>query len=163
MQAINDNKAVQFLQSLDQERPRSAVIAIHVTWLRNSPGVCVSSPVDTDAPVDVEILYKAVAATFQDWPPAVSQSTALPPGGRVLNREKAVERLRSLADEETHLLASIFAGHVVTLSSAATADQDLAYYVELFLECIGDKKVIGNIVSGAISRHSDQLSDPDLW
>jgi hypothetical protein len=33
----------------------------------------------------------------------------------------------------------------------------------LFLKCISDKKVIANIVSGAISRHSEQLVDPDLW
>lgn len=78
MQAINDNKAVQFLESLRDERPRSAVIAIHVAWLRNSPGVCAGTPLDTDAPLDMEILYKAAAATFQDWPPRLTghRSTA---------------------------------------------------------------------------------------
>jgi hypothetical protein len=163
MQAINDNKAVQFLESLRDERPRSAVIAIHVAWLRNSPGVCAETPLDTGAPLDMEILYKAAAATFQDWPPPVAQGMVLPPGGRILNREKAAERLRFLGDEETRRLASIFARQVIALSSAATAEQDLDYYVELFLKCISDKKVIANIVSGAISKHSEQLVDPDLW
>ena len=163
MQAINDNKALQFLESLRDERQRSAVIAIHVAWLRNSPGICVSTPVDTDAPVDMETLYKAAAATFQDWPPPMSQSTALPQGGRILNRAKAAQRLRSLADEEARLLASIFARHVITVSSTATAEQDLDYYIELFLTCIRDKNVVDNIVSGAISRHSDQLADPNFW
>ncbi len=163
MQAINDSKAVQFLESLREERPRSAVIAIHAAWLRNSPGVSASTPIDTVAPLDMEILYKAAAATFQDWPPAALQSMALPLGGRILNREKAIERLQTLADDETRLLASIFARHVITLSCTATEEQDLNYYMELFLKCIGDKKVIDNIVSGAISKHSDQLSDPDFW
>jgi len=163
MQAINDNKAVQFLESLLEERPRSAVIAMHIAWLRNSPGGYVSTADDAGVPLDLEILYKAAAATFQDWPLPASWSMALPPGGRILNREKAIERLRSLADEENHLLASIFAGHVITMSSTATADQDLDYYVELFLNCIRDKHVINNIVSGAISRNSDQLADPDFW
>jgi hypothetical protein len=163
MQAINDHKAVQFLESLREERPRSAVLAIHTAWLRNSPGVGGSAPLDTSAPLDMEILYRAAAATFQDWPPPVPQSRVLPPGGRILNREEASERLHSLTDEETRLLASLFARHVITLSSTATADQDLRYYVDLFLQCISDKKVIDNIVSGAISRHSDDLSDPDFW
>lgn len=163
MQAINDNKAIQFLESLQDERRRSAVIAIHVAWLRNSPGVAVAAPLDSDGPLDMEILYKAAAATFQDWPSPLTQDIAVPEGGRILNREKAIERLQSLSDELTRRLASTFACHVVALSSTAAAEQDLNYYVELFLNCMSDKRVIDNIVSGAISRHSDQLSDPDYW
>ena len=163
MQAINDNKAVQFLENPRDERPRSAVIAMHVAWLRNSPGGTVETPLDTDAPLDMEILYKAAAATFQDWPPVMSQAIVFPPGGRIVNTEKAIERLRSLADDETRLLASIFTHHVVSLSARASAEQDLSYYVELFLRCISDKSVVSNILGGAISRHSSQLSDPDFW
>ncbi len=163
MPAINDNQAIQFLESLRDERARSAVIAIHIAWLRSSPGVCVSTPLDTDAPLDMEILYKAAAATFQDWPPPATEDSGLPAGGRIVNREKAIERLRSLADDETRLLATIFARQVINLSLQASADQDLEHYVELFLNCIGDKQVIENIVSGVISRHSSQLSDPDFW
>src|SRR5438270_308036 len=133
MQAINDNRAIQFLERLHDERSRSAVIAIHLAWLRTSPGVCMLEPLDTDAPLDMEILYKAMAATFQDWPPPASQNMVLPPGGRILNREKASERLRSLTDDESRLLATNFARQVIFLSFTASVDQDLSYYVELFL------------------------------
>lgn len=49
------------------------------------------------------------------------------------------------------------------MSAAAGAEQDLDYYLRLFLQCIGDPAVISNILSGAISRNSDRLKDPDLW
>ncbi len=104
--------------------PRRAVLAIHLAWLDHSSPLCHSERIEAKAPLDLLILYQAVAATFQDEfsPPAPEE---LPPGGRILNRQQAAERLSSLADEETRLLASAFARHVIALSSAAASEQDL--------------------------------------
>jgi hypothetical protein len=163
MPVLNPEKASHYFDTVRGERQRSAVLAIHLTWLDHSSPLGRAERLEPQTPLDLLLLYQAAAATFQDWPPPVPEGEGLPPGGRVMNRQQAEERLLSLADEETRLLARTFAGHVITLSSAAASDQDLDYHVELLLKCIRDKRVIGNIVSGAISRNSDQLSDPDLW
>jgi hypothetical protein len=51
----------------------------------------------------------------------------------------------------------------MTLADNAAAEQDLDYYVELFLHAVADKRVIDGIMSGAIGRRSKQLSDLDFW
>ena len=84
-------------------------------------------------------------------------------GGRVINREQAKQRLLSITDPQVAGLATRFANRVIALSDAATAPQDLNYYIELFLRSIQDKQVIEGIVSGSISRHSKQIADPDFW
>jgi hypothetical protein len=80
-----------------------------------------------------------------------------------MNRQQARQRLLSLADPELAALATRFANRVIALAGNAAAEQDLHYYLELFLRSLNDKRVIDGIVSGSISRHSKQLSDADLW
>ncbi len=161
MQVLNPDKASHYIDTLRDERQRSVVLALHRTWLDHSSSLTRAGRFEPQAPLDMLLLYEAAAATFQDGP-APAPPEGLPSGGRVINRRQAAERLSSVADEETRLYATAFASHVIALSSVA-AEQDLDYHVELFLTCIRDKKVIGNILSGAISRNSDQLSDPDFW
>jgi len=162
MQVLNPDKASHYIDTLRGERQRSAVLALHLTWLDHSSSPARAGTFEPQAPLDMLLLCEAAAATFQDGP-APPPPEGLPAGGRVINREQAAERLSSVADEETRLYATAFASHVIALSSAAASEQDLDYYLELFLTCIRDKKVIGNILSGAISRNSDRLSDPDFW
>jgi hypothetical protein len=163
IQLLNPDKASHYMDMLQGQRQRSAVLAIHLTWLDHSSPRCRGECIEPKTPLDLLILYQAAAATFQDWPPHMSRNTEQTSSGRVINQQQATERLLSVADEEIRLLASIFAHHVIALSSTAASEQDLNYYVQLFLECISDKSVIRNIASGAISEHSTQLSDPDLW
>ncbi|HWG44620.1 MAG TPA: hypothetical protein VN688_17720 [Gemmataceae bacterium] len=163
MQLLNPEKASRFLDTVQGERARSAVLAIHLAWLESSSPLAHSERIEAKTPLDLLILYQAVAATFQNEVPPPMSEEELPLGGRILNRQQAAERLAHLADEETRLLAKTFARHVIALSSAAASEQDLDYHVELFLECIRDKSVIDNITSGAISKSSDRLSASDLW
>ncbi|HYT87689.1 MAG TPA: hypothetical protein VEL76_03120 [Gemmataceae bacterium] len=162
MQILNPEKASQFMDTVQGERQRSAVLAIHLAWLDHSSSLSCGERIEPKAPLDLPILYQATAATFEEQP-APLPAEELPPGGRVMNRQQAAERLSSLPDAGTRLLATAFAYQVIGLSTAAGSEQDLDYYLQLFLKCITDTRVIGNIVSGAIARHSDQLSDPDLW
>ena len=163
MQLLNPEKASQYIDAVEGERQRSAVLALHLAWLDHSSPLGRAERIEPKTPLDLLILYQAAAATFQDWPPPAPPRGELAPGGRVINQEQAIQRLLSIADEEVRLLASLFARHVIALSATATGEQDLGYCVELFLKCIGDARVIESIASGAISKNSAQLSDPDLW
>jgi hypothetical protein len=163
MQLLNPDKASQYMDTVHDQRQRSAVLAVHLTWLDHSSPRCRGECIEPKTPLDLLILYQAAAATFQNWPPHMPSRAEQASSDRVINQQKATERLPSVADEDIRLLASVFAHHVIALSSTATRDQDLDYYVQLFLKCIQDKRVIDNITSGAISEHSIQLSDPDLW
>jgi hypothetical protein len=163
MQLLNPDKASQYMDTVHDQRQRSAVLAVHLTWLDHSLPRCRGQCIEPKTPLDLLILYQAAAATFQNWPPRMPPRAEQASSDRVINQQKATERLLSVADEDIRLLASVFAHHVIALSSTATSDQDLDYYVQLFLKCIRDKRVIDNIASGAISEHSIQLSDPDLW
>jgi hypothetical protein len=163
MQLLNPDKASHYLDTITGDRQRSAVLAIHLAWLEHSSPLRQKARLDPAAPLDLLVLYQAAAATFQHWPPPAPQGTDLPPGGRVSNRQEASQRLLATADEESRLLASNFARHVIALSATATDEQDLDYHVGLFLDCIADQRVIDSIASGTISKNSAQLSDPDLW
>jgi hypothetical protein len=109
------------------------------------------------------VLCQAAAATFRDCTPSRSHHEELSQGGRVINREQAEQRLLAIADSQLAALATRFVNRVNAFSEAAAAPQDLSYFVELFLRAVQDKRVIEGIVSGSISRHSRQLTDPDFW
>jgi hypothetical protein len=162
MQLLNPEKASPFLDAMEGERQRSAALAIHLVWLQHSSPLGGAERIEPKTPLDLTILYQAAAATFQEQPAPLSP-TALPPGGQVMNRQQAVKRLLSLPEGEIRLLATAFAGHVINFSAAAESAQDLDYCLQLFLKCACDTNVIDSIRSGAISRDSDRLSDPDLW
>ncbi len=109
------------------------------------------------------VLYQAAAATFRAWAPDANQREELLESGRVINRESARQKLQSITDPEVAALATRFANQVIALSAGAAENQDLCYYVELFLRAVEDKRVIDGIMTGAISRRSKELSDPDFW
>ncbi len=163
MQLLNPDKASQYMDTVQDKRQRSAILAVHLAWLDHSSPSCRGKCIEPNTPLDLLILYQAAAATFQNWPPHLPPKAEQAPSDRVINQQQATERLLSVADKETRLLADVFAHHVIALSSTASNKQDLDYYVQLFLKCIRDKRVIDNIAGGAISEHSAQLSDPDLW
>lgn len=163
IQLLNPDKASHYMDMLQDQRQRSAVLAIHLTWLDHSSPRCRGDRIEPETPLDLLILYQAAAATFRDWPPLMPPNAEHASGSHIINWQQATERLLSVADEKTRLLASVFARHVSALSSTAASEQDLDYYVQLFLKCIRDESVIRNIASGAISERSAQLSDPDLW
>jgi hypothetical protein len=162
MHLLNPQKASQFINTVQGERQRSAVIAIHLAWLDHSPPLGRAELLEPKTPLDLSIVYQAAAATFSERPAPVSPQD-LPLGGRVMNRQRTAKKLASLPDGEPRHLATTFLSHVINLSAAAESEQDLDYYLELFLRCISDTRVIDNIWSGEISRGSDRLSDPDMW
>ncbi len=162
MQLLNPEKALKYMDALRGERGRSAVLAIHLTWLEYSSPQAVGKRIESTTPLDLLLLYEAVAATFQDGK-ELAPCAKLPSGGRVVNRRQAAARLSAVEDEETRNLASSFLCHVIGLSDAVVSEQDLDCHLALFLQCIKDKKVIDNIRSGAVARESERLSDPDFW
>jgi hypothetical protein len=163
MHVLNAEKSSAFFNSLVDEREESAVSVIHGAWLEHSSSLGRLEHLEPMSPLDMLLLYQVAAATFRDWTPGRPYQEALSPGGQVINREQAKQRLLSVADAELAALATRFANRVIALSNAAPAEQDLNYYVELFLRAVQDRRVIEGIMSGAISRHSKQLSDPDFW
>jgi hypothetical protein len=163
IQSLNSDKASHYMDAVEDQRQRSAVLAIHSVWLDHSSSACRREWIKPTTPLDLLILYQAAAATFQDWPPHMPSETEHASSSHVINYQQANARILSVTDEETRLLASIFAHHVIALSSTTASEQDLDYYVRLFLKCVCDKRVIRNIANGAISEHSAQLCDPDLW
>jgi hypothetical protein len=163
MQVLNVDKSCEYFDSLVDKREDSAVNVIHGAWLEHSSSLGRLEHLEPMSPLDMLILYQAAAATFRDWTPGASPREELSHGGRILNRQQAEQRLLSITDPELAALAIRFANRVTTLSGAAAAEQDLNYYVELFLRSVQDKRAINGIVDGSISRHSKQLSDPDFW
>src|SRR5262249_42794572 len=113
-QAINPLEGAAYLDSLEGERPASAGIAIHMAWLEHSSSFefYKTERLLPETPVDMVVLYKAAAATFERWPPAPG-SLELPTGGRVMNLEQAEQRLRSLLDPQVATLAFLFVSNVI--------------------------------------------------
>jgi hypothetical protein len=163
MHVLNAAKSSEYFDSLVDECEDSAVSAIHGAWLEHSSSLGRVRDLDPTSPLDMLVLYQAAAATFRDWTPDTATLEELSPGGRVVNREQAMQKLQSITDPELAGLATRFANQVITLSDHAEAEQDLNYFVELFLRCLHDRRMIDGIMSGAISRHSKQLADPDFW
>jgi hypothetical protein len=163
MHVLNAEKASEYFDSLVDEREDSAVNVIHGAWLEHSSSLGRSEHLEPASPLDMLVLYQAVAATFGDWAPGRSQHEELSRGGQVINREQAEHRLLAIADPQLSALATRFANRVISSSEAAAAPQDLNYFVELFLRSVQDNRAIEGIVSGSISRHARQLTDPDFW
>jgi hypothetical protein len=163
MHVLNAGKSSEYFDSAKGEREDSAVRVIHWAWLEHSSTLGRLEHLEPTSPLDMLVLYQAAAATFRDWPPGASRHEELSHGGRVINREQAEQRLGSVPDAELATLATRFANQVIAFSETAAAGQDLNYYVELFLRCAGDKRVLDGIKSGSISRDSKQLTDINLW
>jgi hypothetical protein len=163
MNVLNGSKSSEYFDSLVDEREDSAVSVIHGAWLEHTSTLGRLEHLEPMAPLDMLILYQAAAATFKDWAPEADIRGRLLPGGRVINREHAWQHLQSVQDPERAALATKFANQVIALSAQSATEQDLLYYVELFLRSIADKRVIERILSGEISRNDNRLSDPDYW
>lgn len=163
MHVQNPGPAREYFDSLLNEREDSAVRVIHGAWVEHTAPLGRLEHLKPISPLDMLVLYQAAASTFRDWAPGRSHKEDLSLGGRVLNREQARQRLVSLEDPELAALATRFANRVIAYSEKAADEQDLNYYLELFLRSFHDKRAIDGIVSGSISRRSKQLSDPDFW
>lgn len=163
MHVLNARKSSEYFDTLVDERADSAVSVIHGAWLEHSSSLGRLEHLESASPLDMLVLYQAMSATFTDWTPEMSQVEALSQGGRVGNRDQAERTLRAITDPMVAALATRFANRVIGLSDAAVTEQDLSYYVELFLRAVHDQRVIEGILSGSISRHSKQLSDPHEW
>ncbi len=163
MHALNAGRSSEYFDSLVDERDDSAVRVIHAAWVEHTAPLGRLEHLEPTSPLDMLVLYEAAAATFRDWIPGVSCREPLAPGGRIINREQAERKLHAITDPEIAELATRFANRVIALSGTAAVEQDLHYFVELFLCSMQDKRVIDGIVSGSISRHSKQLTDLDYW
>src|SRR5947209_5228600 len=103
MHVLNPEKASGYMDTVQGERQRSAVLAIHLIWLDHSSPLSHAVRIEPATPLDLLILYQAAVATFQDWPPPMPQRVELPAGGRVINQQEATQRLLSVVDEEIRL------------------------------------------------------------
>jgi hypothetical protein len=163
MHVLNAGKSSEYFDSVKDEREDSAIRVIHWAWLEHSSTRGRMEHLEPTSPLDMLVLYQAAAATFRNWTLGTSRSEELSCGRRVLNQDQAKQRLKSISDPELAALATRFANQVIALSEAAAAEQDLNYYVELFLRCAQDKRVVDGIMNGSISRESRQLTDVNLW
>ncbi len=163
MHVQNVIRSREYFDSLVDEHDDSAVNVIHAAWVEHTAPLGRLEHLEPTSPLDMLILYQSAAATFRDWTPGESCREKLAPGGRVINREQAERKLLSIADPEVAALATRFANQVIARSETSASEQDLTYFVELFLRSMQDKRVIDRIVSGSISRHTKQLEDVDYW
>jgi hypothetical protein len=163
MHVLNAAKSSAYFDSRQDAREDSAVRVLHWAWLEHSSTFGRLEHLEPASPLDMLVLYQAAAATFRDWIPGVSPREEFVPDGHVLNSEQAHQHLQAIADPELAALAIRFANRVIALSEAAAAEQDLAYYVELFLRGVEDPQVREAISNGSISRDSKELTDLDLW
>jgi hypothetical protein len=163
MQYLNPGQSREYFDSLVDEREEGAVNVIHGAWLEHKAPLGRLEHLEPTTPLDMLLLYQAAAATFRDWVGGIAQPEDLACEGRIVNRELAMRKLKALADPELAALATRFANRVIALSNQSAADQDLNYYVELFLRSFQDKRVIDGVVSGSIARRNRELADPDFW
>lgn len=163
-QAINSLEGAAYLDNIQGDRAASAGIAIHMAWLEHSSSFefYKSERLLPDTPVDMLLLYKAMAATFEHWPPAV-EGCKHTSGGQVMNCRKAEELMQSLSDPKHTILATLFVSNVIRFSTETLCEQDLSYLLNLFLRCIQQDGMIERIVSGEIKKMESQLADPDYW
>ncbi len=163
MDVLNADRASEYFDSVKDEREDSAVRVVHWGWLEHSSTLGRLEHLEPDSPLDMLLLYQAAAATFRDWPVGAPGHEELSHGGRVINREQAKQRIESVSDPEVTDLVTRFANQVIALSETTAAEQDLNYYVELFMRCVQQKRVLDGIVNGSISRASHELTDVNLW
>src|SRR5437763_13693759 len=107
MHVLNPEKASDYIDTVAGERQRSAVLAIHLTWLDHASPLSRAARIEPGTPLDLLILYQAAASTFQDWPPSAKQSLDGLPAGPVINRQQAFQRLLSVPDEGIRVLATL--------------------------------------------------------
>src|SRR5437016_8470615 len=100
MQVLNAGISSEYFDSLVDEREDSAVSVIHGAWLEHSSSLRRLEHLEPESPLDMLVLYQAAAATFRDWVPGMSPQEEFSRGGRVINRERAEQRLLSLADPQ---------------------------------------------------------------
>jgi hypothetical protein len=163
MYVLNAGRSSEYFDSLVDEREKGAVSVIHGAWVEHSSSLGTLEHLEPISPLDMLVLYQAAAATFRNWSPTQSPAEVFCQPGRVINWEQAREKLLSVQEKELAALATRFANRVISISEHAAAEQDLNYYVELFLHALQDNCVIDGILNGSISRHSRQLTDPDYW
>ncbi|MCI0642306.1 MAG: hypothetical protein L0Y72_14750 [Gemmataceae bacterium] len=153
------------MNEIKEDRPASAAIAIHTAWFNHSSSFeCFKEPrLLPDTPVDMLLLFKVAAATFEQWPPQ-PPNRRLPEGGNVTNLDSARNRLQSMPDSLNTTLAWHFLRNVIQLSKQSSCPQDLEYFLELFLRGIAKDGVIDAIASGAISaQQKERAGDLDWW
>jgi hypothetical protein len=133
MHVLNAAESSEYFDSAKDAREDSAVRVIHWAWLEHSSTLARREHLEPAAPLDMLVLYQAAAAAFREWGGGTPRHEQLAHGGRIINREQAEQRLNSIPDATTAALATRFANQVIAFSSNAAGEQDLSYFVELFL------------------------------
>ena len=161
MEVLRSVDASAYLDGLRDDRERSAVLAIHLTWLDHCSTLATNPKVVSNTPFDMFLLYRAAANAFRE-PISGSSVLLVPGGGNVVNRDEAVRRLSEIDNSQQAQYASRYLGEVIKLSDEASCEQDLLFFLNLFLLCF-KRFAIDSITSGEISKASRQLADPDFW
>lgn len=162
MEVLRVSDASAYLDGLRDDRERSAVLAIHLTWLDNCSSLATNPRVVSQTPIDMLLLYQAAAFAFRV--PLAGDAGLLVSGGKgnVVNRDEAVQRLAIVANSQKAQYARRFLGEVIKLSDGASCEQDLLFFLTLYLLCL-DQYTIDSIISGKVSKASRLLADPDCW
>lgn len=145
----NQRLAWQYLENLRDDRELSAALAIHFAWMRHSSPFARAEFLQPIGPVDLLVLYRAMVATFNDFP---SEPPPIPMEGNVFNRDIAEIKLRQVQNEQIVRLALCFLGYLSSLSERASEPQDLEYALDIFLRAVQSESVVEGIVTGALSQ-----------
>jgi hypothetical protein len=162
MELLNIQEAYTYLDGLTDDRERSAALAIHLAFMRHCSSPAEVDQMTADAPLDLLLLYRAAVAAFRE-PPVAGAQEHLSTAGKVINRGPAQQRLEAITDEQMLRPALRFVAEVISHSADSPCEQDLLFFLDLFLLTIGRCSVEA-IESGEISRASRRLlEDPDYW
>lgn len=160
MEVLRSVEASVYLDGLRDDRERSAVLAIHLTWLDNCSSLATNPRLVSQTPIDMLLLYRAAGIAFRV--PMAGDAGLLVSGVNVVNHDEAAQRLDAVANSQKVQYARQYLREVIQLSDGASHKQDLLFFLNLFLLCL-DRCTIESITSGKISRGSRQLADPDFW
>lgn len=161
MDVLNAHEAYAYVDGLTDDRERSATLAVHLAYMDHCSSRTSTDRMVADAPVDLDLLFRAAVATFRDVQIGEARWPATPIG-RVINHEQAERRLSAISNERTLVLASRFVSEVTWLADGSPCEQDLLFLLDLFLITL-QRATPESIESGEISRASRRLEDPDYW
>ena len=162
MEVLRASEASAYLDGIRDDVERSAVLAIHLTWLDNCSSLAKTDRLAPDTPIDMLLMYRAAANTFREPLAGVSGHSLVSDSGKVVNRDEATQRLASVTNTQKAQYSQRFLGEIIKLSNEASCEQDLLFFLKLYLLCL-DRCTIDSITSGEISKASRLLADPDFW
>jgi hypothetical protein len=167
--SYNAVEALEFLWTVKDAAARGALGIFHAACLEASGVVPLSwlrERLVTEKPVDLLLLYEAVATTFERWD-GVSMAEQVEPDTTKSNIMYSEEIRLCAKTVKSGLLRSALGRFMRAICSkqlSTNVCMDLNFACRLFVECFRNEEIIKNIVCGNTARDHDRLAhDRGPW